>query len=66
VGQNNKKDIWQEKLDIELEKLQKCQKSLNITDCQECEKLIGCEIRNNYVQSVYNSMNEGKSGGFEF
>ena len=46
--------------------LKVCQKSKNIDSCLKCEKIIGCKIRNNYVKAVYNSMNKGQSGGFEF
>jgi hypothetical protein len=32
----------------------------------KCEKMFGCEIRELYVKAVYESMNKGRSGGFEF
>jgi len=60
------KDKWEELLEINLKNLQNCQKSLNLNSCFECEKLLDCQIRDKYVNSVYTSMNKGKDGGFEF
>jgi len=52
---------------IEKEKtLKECQIKNNIKSCLKCDKIIGCAIRNEYVKAVYNSMNKGQSGGFEF
>ncbi len=53
-------------LEEETLKIKACQKSKNINSCLKCEKIIGCKARNNYVKAVYNSMNKGQSGGFEF
>jgi hypothetical protein len=60
------KDTWEEKLEIELNKLAECQKSKGYDSCMKCEKMFGCEIRELYVKAVYESMNKGRSGGFEF
>jgi hypothetical protein len=59
-------DIWEEKLKIELENLQVCQKSNNLDSCFNCEKIFDCTIRGMYVKAVYESMNKGHGGGFEF
>lgn len=62
----NDNDKWQ--LDLEEKKrlLEECQKSKNLTSCLECEKLLDCVIRDEYIQAVYDSMSKGESGGFEF
>ncbi|MFA5501676.1 MAG: hypothetical protein WC253_03455 [Sulfurovaceae bacterium] len=59
-------DQWEEALQEAITSLQECQKSCNLTSCFDCEKLLDCEIRNNYVKAVYESMNKGETGGFEF
>ena len=46
--------------------LKECQKTKEIDSCLKCKEIIGCKIRNEYVKAVYDSMNKGQSGGFEF
>jgi hypothetical protein len=60
------KDRYELKLDEQLEVLQKCQKEHKIKSCLKCKKIIGCEIRKDYVNAVYQSMSKGAGGGFEF
>ncbi|MBL0686488.1 MAG: hypothetical protein JJV95_01950 [Sulfurospirillum sp.] len=57
---------YQENLKNRKKELQECQKDKKIDSCMKCEKLFKCEIRKNYVKSVYESMSHGKTGGFEF
>jgi hypothetical protein len=59
-------DIYEQRLQEELKKLQECQSSNKLDSCMKCEKIIGCEVRADYVKAVYESMNKGASGGFEF
>jgi len=59
-------DIFEKKLDEELKKLQECQKNHQVKSCSDCEHYIGCDIRKEYVDAVYNSMSKGATGGFEF
>lgn len=68
-------DIFEEKLLMASKELAECQRShgfiktYNETEylsCNDCEKLIGCQIRLAYVDSVYASMSKGVTGGFEF
>ncbi len=59
-------DIYQQRLNERLEKLQKCQKDKKVGSCFKCEKLLNCQIRDEYVQALYQSMSKGKVGGFEF
>ncbi len=46
--------------------LQKCQEDKAVTSCSNCEHYFSCELRTDYVKSVYNSMSKGETGGFEF
>ncbi|MDD5406081.1 MAG: hypothetical protein PHE73_03960 [Sulfurovaceae bacterium] len=59
-------DQWEEALQVAIASLQDCQKSNELTSCFDCDKLLDCELRNNYVKAVYESMNKGETGGFEF
>lgn len=59
-------DEYQEKLDEAISELKKSQEQNGVDSCLKCEKVIGCEIRNSYVLAVYNSMNKGEGGDFEF
>jgi len=63
---NETKDKFEIHLDEMLEKLQTCQKEKQHKSCSNCEFYFGCELRNEYVKAVYNSMSKGDTGGFEF
>ena len=60
------RDRWQELLDKELERLKACQESRQVESCMNCPEILGCEVRSRYVNAVYESMNKGTGGGFEF
>ncbi|MCF6310377.1 MAG: hypothetical protein L3J19_07925 [Sulfurimonas sp.] len=47
-------------------KVEDCQKDKNLSSCSDCEQYLSCELRTDYVKSVYNSMSKGDTGGFEF
>ncbi len=34
--------------------------------CTQCSEFFQCNIRQSYIQAVYESMNKGLGGGFEF
>lgn len=59
-------DEWDQKLEEKLEELKKCQNSYGFESCNSCEKFFDCELRKKYVIAVYESMNKGSGGGFEF
>lgn len=59
-------EVFERQLDEAMKKLQACQKALHVKSCSKCEHYIGCEVRRAYVQSVYDSMSKGETGGFEF
>ena len=63
---SNEKDKWQIALDKPLEDLKQCQIDKNIDSCLKCNQLLKCEIRDQYIKAVYESMNKGSGGGFEF
>ncbi|MCJ7766020.1 MAG: hypothetical protein MUP09_08790 [Thiovulaceae bacterium] len=58
--------IYEKRLDEEIIRLKACQVEKNSRSCSLCEFYIGCEIRQAYVQAVYDSMSKGETGGFEF
>ncbi len=59
-------DEWNLKLEAALKELQECQKSKTLNSCTPCECFFECEVRKKYVIAVYESMNKGSGGGFEF
>jgi hypothetical protein len=63
---NGELDKFELHLDEMIIKVQTCQKDKNLKSCSNCEQFFGCELRSDYVKSVYNSMSKGETGGFEF
>jgi len=59
-------DKFELHLDEMINKLQSCQNDKSLTSCSNCEFYLTCELRSDYVKSVYNSMSKGDTGGFEF
>ena len=59
-------DEWQIALLQKKGELEACQKEKHLQSCMKCEKLLVCEVREAYVKAVYDSMNKGTGGGFEF
>ena len=59
-------DQWEQAREEAKLRLQACQKEHRVDSCMKCEKIIGCDVRNDYVKKVYESMNKGQGGGFEF
>ena len=59
-------DRWQRQLAEKLEELKRCREERKLSSCLECREILGCEIRTRYVNAVYESMNKGRGGGFEF
>jgi len=64
--ESTKRTIWQQRLDEQKAKLQECQTSQHVDSCLKCDKVLDCAVRDNYVKAVYESMNKGQGGGFEF
>jgi len=63
---NPKDSIFEQNFQNALKKLQECQRERNLSSCYECEKVLECEIRDEYVRKTYERMNKGSGGGFEF
>lgn len=60
------KDKFELYLDEMILKIKNCQKEKNLSSCSKCQHYLSCELRTDYVKSVYNSMSKGDTGGFEF
>ncbi len=63
---NREKDKFELHLDEMIKKIQTCQEEKNHKSCSVCEFYLGCQLRDEYVKAVYNSMSKGDTGGFEF
>ena len=59
-------DFFEKKLREQKEIITRCQKNHKVKSCMICKEVIGCATRKAYVNAVYQSMNKGKGGGFEF
>jgi hypothetical protein len=53
-------------LEEKLKELKSCQEEKSYTSCMNCDSFIPCPTRKSYVAAVYESMNKGQNGGFEF
>lgn len=60
------KDRFELYLDEMIQKLQACQVQKSVESCSACELFLTCELRDEYIKAVYNSMSKGETGGFEF
>jgi len=63
---SKQKDKFELYLDEMIEKVKICQEEKSLKSCSECEHFLQCELRDEYIKSVYNSMSKGDTGGFEF
>ena len=63
---NKQKDKFEIYLDEMIIKIETCQKEKNLKSCSECELFLQCDLRDEYIKAVYNSMSKGDTGGFEF
>jgi multimeric flavodoxin WrbA len=59
-------DAWQIALVSKKTQLETCQTEHQVSSCMQCTKLLDCEIRDDYIKAVYDSMSKGAGGGFEF
>ena len=64
--ENKKLDRWELALEDRFKELKECQDKMGLDSCMKCDKILDCEIRRAYVKAVYESMNKGQGGGFEF
>ncbi len=71
MDENKTLDQWEENLEKVIQELKECQlNTMGIESCKPkenfCENFFECELRKKYVLAVYESMNKGSGGGFEF
>ncbi|WP_373070962.1 hypothetical protein [Sulfurimonas sp.] len=59
-------DKFELHLESMIENVKECQQKNSVDSCSKCDQFLKCELRNDYVNSVYNSMSKGDTGGFEF
>ncbi len=59
-------DKWEIALEDKIEELKKCQTSKGLNSCLGCKEINSCTTRDSYLTAVYESMNKGAGGGFEF
>ena len=64
--QQKQQDKWQIALDEAIVVLQQCQQSKGVDSCMKCSEIFNCKTKEEYVRKVYESMNKGAGGGFEF
>ena len=57
---------FQQNFDEALKELKACQASKNYKSCFNCDELLVCATRKNYVENAYKKMSKGESGDFEF
>lgn len=60
------KDSYELHLDEMSLKLKECQNTKGLRSCLNCDLVLECIVRTNYVDAVYSSMAKGNSGGFDF
>ena len=65
-NETREKDRFELHLDEMIKKVQECQAQKTHNSCSVCEFYLECELRDEYVKAVYNSMSKGDTGGFEF
>ncbi|MCX6051405.1 MAG: hypothetical protein NTZ60_02735 [Campylobacterales bacterium] len=63
---NQELDKFELHLNEMIQKIQKCQEEKSLKSCSKCDHYFACDLRTDYVKSVYNSMSKGETGGFEF
>ncbi|MCI0500143.1 MAG: hypothetical protein L0Y61_00145 [Epsilonproteobacteria bacterium] len=63
---NKTLDKWEEALEVQIKLLDECQNKKNLKSCMQCEFILDCLTRKEYIKAVYESMNKGTGGGFEF
>ena len=59
-------DKWELALEKKLKELKACQEEKKLQSCMKCSEILECRLRKEYVNAVYESMNKGTGGGFEF
>lgn len=75
MSENHGLDIFERELESRLEELRACQQAKGLLPsesspqapgCLGCSEIDECQLRRDYVKSVYQSMNKGQGGDFAF
>ena len=66
MSTNTQLDKWELELEEQIKILKQCQDSKQLSSCSICEQFLNCQTRQQYIKAVYESMNKGSGGGFEF
>lgn len=66
IGKNGELDKWEEILEGQITVVQNCQDKKSLDSCMKCQDILECLTRKEYIKAVYESMNKGTGGGFEF
>ncbi|MGI0406818.1 hypothetical protein ACRE1S_06150 [Helicobacter himalayensis] len=59
-------DNFSQHLDDEIRILQSCQQEKSLHSCMPCDSFFSCQKRKNYVKAVYDNLNKGQDGAFDF
>ena len=59
-------DSYQKALQDKIREIKACQEQHGYHSCLLCGEFDDCSLHDAYVQAVYESMNKGQGGGFEF
>lgn len=49
-----------------LNKVKTCQENHTLSTCFDCENLLDCELRDEYVKATFEYLSDGKQGDFDF
>jgi len=63
---SNRMTEWEIALEDRTKELKECQTKYGFKSCLGCKDVNNCKLRDAYIKAVYESMNSGESGGFEF
>lgn len=59
-------DSFSQHLSDEIRILQSCQQENNLHSCMPCDSFLSCQKRKDYVKAVYDNLNKGQDGAFDF
>lgn len=59
-------DSFAQRLNDKIKILQSCQQENNLNSCMPCDSFFSCQKRKDYVKAVYDNLNKGQDGAFDF
>jgi predicted nucleic acid-binding Zn ribbon protein len=66
ISETKNVDHWSAILKLKTQELKACQNEKSLQSCMDCSKILECQTRDEFVKAVYESMNKGQEGDFEF